>query len=463
MVSVRNDGLGIRFLVCLGTMLLLALYGVTAASAQSNSGTVVVATVNEAILPPVRDYLARSLAQAERENAACLLVEINTPGGRVDTTREIVRLFLEAKVPVLVYVTPTGSRAGSAGAIIGLSGTLLAMSPQTNIGAAHPVGGSGENLPSDMRTKVENDMAAFVRSIAEKRGKNAVIAEQIVRQSVSLTENEAVKLNYADLVAANRTDLLQQIEGRLVKTTAGEATLRTFGAIVKPVAPSLTESFLMLLLQPNVTLLLVIVATFGILTEFVAPGVSVPGIVGSIALVLALYSMSVLSVNAVGAMLLVLSLALFITDLHAASHGILTLGGAAAFICGGLMLFGNATNTAHVSVSLVVTLGLLMALFFGTVVAGTLRSRRRQGTTSLIGDTAEARSDFAAGENSVGRVFMEGAYWNAVNCGGDPIVSGDRVKVEGRDGLTLRVRRSEHAPAEPIYKSAASDAPAADH
>lgn len=416
----------------------------------SPSGPIVVAAIDGPIMPPTRNYYERALRRAEREKAACLLVEMDTPGGRSDTMREIAQLNLTAQVPVVVYITPPGARAGSAGAVIALSAHILAMSPGTNIGAAHPVMGNGGDIDKDMRDKVTNDFAAFARSLARHRGKNEKWAEDIVRHSISSTETEALNLKIADLIARDRVDLIKQLDGRKVKLPAGEQILATHDAKTVEEPQSWGESFLHFLFDPNVALICWMLAIYGLIAELNHPGAILPGVVGAISLVLALFSMSVLSVNATGVALLILSVVLFIIDLYATTHGVLTAGGLIAFVAGALMLFNPASLGVTVSLPLVIALAILTALFFGVIVGAAIRIRRQPpgtGPETLLGKTGTAQTPL----EPTGRVFADGAIWKAVNEGTEPVQKGDTIVIVGREGLTLRVRRSAPAPAEPIW------------
>jgi len=354
---------------------------------------------------------------------------------------------------VVVYVTPSGARAASAGAIIGLTAHVLAMAPSTNIGAAHPVMATGQDIPGAMREKVVNDMSAFIRTVAQRRGKSVTWAESIIRKSASSTETEALKLGVADMVAGSRRELLMRLDGR--RATLGDGTvvaMRTVGARALQEDPTWVERLLLLLFDGNVALILGAVAFYGIVAEIQSPGAIFPGVIGSIALVLSLYSMTVLSVNGAGAALLVLAAILFVVDIYAPTHGVLTAGGITAFVIGALMLFRDSSTGARVSLAVVAALALVTGAFFVFVVGSLIRSRRMPpgtGPEELIGASGKARSDL----DPEGKVFVDGAIWTAVSVGDDPVRAGDMVIVEARDGLMLKVRRAEGYEAEPIYRT----------
>jgi membrane-bound serine protease (ClpP class) len=318
--------------------------------------------------------------------------------------------------------------------------------------------GSGGDIPGDMRDKVVNDMSAFLRTVAARRGKSVAWAESIVRTSVASTETEALEGGIADIVAADRADLLRKLDGRRVRLSNGaERPLRTMGLRPRTVDPSWVERLLLLLFDGNVVLILGAIAFYGIIVEVQNPGAIVPGVVGSIALVLSLYSMSVLSVNTAGLALLVLAAILFVADIYAPTHGVLTAGGITAFIVGALMLFRDSSTGAQVSLTVVLTLALVSAAFFGFIVASLVKSRRMPpgtGPEALVGAQGKARTAL----KPEGKVFVDGAIWRAVNIGDDPIAAGDAVVVRARDGLVLKVVRAEATEPGPVYRAAPTTA-----
>lgn len=436
-----------------------AVAAVALASAQSDRGTqrqFVLMHMDGPIMPPTRDCFQRALDVAVRERAELLLIEMNTPGGHGEAMRQIAQEILNARVPVVVYVTPSGARAASAGAVIGITAHVLAMAPSTNIGAAHPVLGTGGDIPGDMRDKVVNDMSAFLRTVAERRGKSADWADSIVRKSVASTETEAHKAGVVDLIASDRDDLFRKLDGRKVKLGDGtERPLHTIGLRATEVEPTWVERLLLLLFDGNVTLILGAIAFYGIIAEVQNPGAIVPGVIGSIALVLSLYSMSVLSVNAAGVALLLLAAILFVVEVYAPTHGILTAGGITAFIFGSLMLFRDSSTGARVSIIVVLGLALFTAAFFIFVIGSVIKSRRMPpgtGPETLVGALGRAKTAL----DPEGSVLVEGALWRAVNVGMDPIAAGDSVLVKARDNLLLKVVRAEAPEAGPVYQSARS-------
>lgn len=413
----------------------------------------VVMRMDGPIMPPTRDYFARAMDRAVEDRAEALIVEMDTPGGHAEAMREIGQMILNARVPVVVYVTPSGARAASAGAIIGLTAHVLAMAPSTNIGAAHPVLGTGQDIPGAMKDKVVNDMSAFVRGVAKRRGKSVEWAEKIVRKSVANTETEALALGIADLIADNRQDLLRKLNGRKVVLNGGRRVrLNTVGAVPIPIEPTFTERLLLLLFDGNVALILGAIAFYGLVAEVQSPGAVVPGVVGSIALILSLYSLSVLSVNWAGVTLLLLAAVLFVIDIYAASHGVLTAGGIVAFVMGAMMLFRGSPTGAQVSIVVVVSLALVSGGFFAIIVGSLVRSRRMPpgtGPETLIESSGAARTDL----RPTGKVFVDGSLWSAVNVEDEPILAGEPVIVVQRTGLTLRVRRAQPSAVGPVYGS----------
>jgi len=398
-------------------------------------------TINGPIEPAVALYVHRSIGIADREGAEALLVLIDTPGGLGDSMDSIVKDFLASRTPIIVYVYPRGAKAASAGAIITIAANIAAMAPATNIGAAHPVGLGGEQPDEVMSKKLENDAAASARKIAKERGRNVQIAEDFVRKSISLTEIEAKKQNIIDIIAPSQRDLLTQIHGRKVKTAAGEVTLNTKNAEIEQVPQSLRERFLHVIGNPNVAYILMLIAIYGIIFELQNPGSVFPGVIGAIALILALFSFAVLPVNLTGVLLILLGIALLVTDLFVPGHGILTVGGLIAFVVGSLVIFETRSPVFRLSVTLVLTMTILTGAFFLVAVGAGVRIQKKKivtGWEGMVGQVTEARTDIAPR----GKVFLEGSYWNA-ETEGQPIRQGEKVKVVAVDKLLLKVRKIE--------------------
>lgn len=391
--------------------------------------------------PAVAQYVDRGIGIAERNQAEALIIQLETPGGLMDSMDAIVKDFLASRVPIVVYVSPSGAKAASAGALITLASHVAAMSPATNIGAAHPVGLGGEQQDKVMSKKLEQDAAATARKIAKERGRNVQVAEKFVRESISLTEEEAKKKNVIDIIASDMNDLLKQLNGRKVKVAGEEKIIHTKGARLVPIEPTIREKFLHVIANPNIAYVLMLIAIYGIIFELQNPGSVFPGVVGGIALLLALYSFAVLPINLTGVLLIAFGIALLITDLFVPGHGILTVGGAISFLVGSLILFETRSPVFRISLTLIITMTILTAGFFLVAVGAGARAQKLRvvtGAEGMIGKIAEARTDL----KPRGKVFVEGEYWNAV-AEGEPVKKGEEVRVVGVDGLLLRVRKEK--------------------
>lgn len=394
--------------------------------------------INSAIGPATANYIARALDTAAAQNDECLIIQLDTPGGLLDSTEQIVQHLYDSKIPTVVYVAPAPARAGSAGVFITMAADVAAMAPHTRIGAAHPVelGNSGQAEKTDdtMKTKIENDTAAFAKSIADKRHRNPDWAISSVRESVSITAEEALDTNVIDLIAEDIPDLLKQLDGHV----CGERTLHTTDAIVVEIPMQTWERFAQLFLRPEVMFILMLMVIYGFIGELSSPGAILPGVVGAIALVLVLYMSAILPVNIAGLMLIGLALLLFIADVFASTHGILTTGGIIAFFLGALMLFNHAGPGYHLSLGWIIPATLLTAAFFAFVVSkgiGAQLKPAQTGTGTMIGKIVAAQSRI---DSAGGKVFIEGETWNAVST--TPVEAGQSVEVTGITGLTLQVK-----------------------
>jgi len=384
-------------------------------------------------------YVHRGIDIAERNGAQALIILLDTPGGLGDSMNSIVKDFLASEVPIVVYVWPKGAEAASAGAIITLASNIAAMSPATKIGAAHPVGLGGEQPDEVMLKKMENITAAGARTVAHQRGRNEQVAEQFVRTSISLTEEEAKEKRVIDIIAKDQEDLLKQINGRRVKTASGEAVIRSQNARVEEIGPSLRERFLHVVGNPNIAYIFMLIAVYGIIFELQSPGAVFPGVVGAISLILALFSFAVLPVNLAGVLLIALGIALLVADVFIPGHGVLTVGGLIAFVVGSLILFETGSPVLRVSLTLIITMTAMTAAFFLFAVGAGIRGQRAKvitGAEGMIGQVVEARTDIGP----KGKVFVEGSYWNAV-AEGEPIKKGELVRVIRVDKLLLKVRK----------------------
>lgn len=416
--------------------ILLALLGFRPGSGLL-AGEVGLIKINGAIGPATASYIARAIDLAGARKYACLVIQLDTPGGLLDSTKEIVQKLYVSTVPTVVYVAPSGATAASAGCFITLAADIAAMAPNTTIGAAHPVslGTGGEEKVDDvMKQKLESYGSSYIESIAVKRGRNVEWAKASVVKSESITAEKAVELKVVNLIAKDMPDLLKQLDGREVN---GQI-LRTADATVVEVPMLARERVFQLLWRPEVMLVLMLAAVYGIIGELSSPGAILPGVVGAIALILALYMASILPVNIAGLALMGLAIILFIVDIFAPTHGVLTFGGIVSFFLGALMLFNRAEPAFRLSLAWIIPATALTALFFVFVVGAGLRAQflpLRAGKEILLGKTipAVARIDSAGG-----KVFVEGEYWNAVSDA--PIEAGQPVEIVGITGLTLKVK-----------------------
>ncbi len=317
--------------------LVISLVVISISLFSQNQETVYRVKIDGSVNPSSADLIHKALLEAKSNNANCLVIELNTPGGLLKSTRYIVSDLLTSEIPVIVYVSPSGSQAGSAGVFITLAANISAMAPGTNIGASHPVGMEGQQ-DSIMSEKVTNDAAAFIRSISEKRNRNVEWAEDAVRKSVSITENEALKLNVIDVIAKDMNDLLIQVDGREVETSAGKKVLHTKDAVISEFEEGWFHKILSIISDPNVAYILMMLGIWGILLEFYHPGSILPGVVGGICLILGLYGLHTLPINYAGLALIILAIILFIAEIKITSYGMLTVGGVICLLLGSLML-----------------------------------------------------------------------------------------------------------------------------
>jgi membrane-bound serine protease (ClpP class) len=391
--------------------------------------------VKGAIGPSTAHFIARAIALAASQGANALVLQLDTPGGLLTSTKDIVQSFYRSAIPIVVYVAPSGANAGSAGTFITMAAHIAAMAPNSTIGAAHPVtiGGAGDNgTNSIMNEKMENLAASDIEAIAQRRGRNVEWAKAAVRHSASITAEQALKTNVIDLIATDLPDLLKKIEGREVEGRK----LQTAGAEVVTIKMSARERFFQVLWRPEVMFILMLIAMYGIIGELSNPGAILPGVAGAIALVLFLYISTILPMNLAGLALIILALGLFVADIFAPTHGILTTGGIIAFFLGSLMLFDK--TPFRLSLAMIIPAAIVTALFFVFVVGAGLRAQTlsvKVGAEAMIGRTTQALS---AIDPQGGRVMIEGEYWTAVS--DVPIEPGRHVEITGIDGLTLRVK-----------------------
>jgi membrane-bound serine protease (ClpP class) len=402
------------------------------------SQNVVVLKIDGVINPATAAFIERGIEKAREKNAECLIIQMDTPGGLLKSTRVIVSSFLESKIPIIVYVSPGGAQAGSAGVFITMAAHIAAMAPGTNIGAAHPVEMEGK-MDSVMSEKVTNDAAAFIRTIAEKRNRNLKWAEEAVRKSQAITETEALDTNVIDLVAKNIDDLLSQIDGKQVETVDGIVTLHTKGARIEQMEMGWAEKLLDLLSNPNIALILFQLGTIGLILELYNPGSIFPGIVGVISLVLAFYSMHTLPINYAGLALIIFGIILFLLEIKIISHGMLAIGGAVSTFLGSIMLIRTSSVLEFVKLSWsVIFASVIISTFFFVVILGLgIKAQRRKPTTGIEGLIGQS-GDVVEILKPEGVVRVNGEFWNAESLSGT-IEKGNRIRVVRINGLKLLV------------------------
>lgn len=435
-----------RHLISLALMLLLPW--------SAGAATVTVAEIHGAISPASAAYFLRALDEAQRADAKLLVLKLDTPGGLDTAMREMIQGILASPVPVATWVAPAGARAASAGTYLLYASHVAAMSPGTNLGAATPVaiGIGGEppgarspkgsedkpspSSPGAMEKKAVHDAAAYIRGLAQLRGRNAAWAERAVREAESLTAEEAHTQGVIDIVAADLDELLRQADGRGVKLAAGDVTLALAGAGIVAVGPNWQERLLMAVANPNVALILMMLGVYGLLFEFYTPGFGVAGIVGAICLLIGLYALAMLPLNAVGALLILLGVALMVMEAFMPSFGAFGIGGAVAFVAGALMLVDGDTPGLEISLAFVVPLAATSALLLGGIGAFALRSRKRPpaaGVEAMVGESVVALENIAA----EGWVWAHGERWHAKSAA--PLAQGARARIRAVEGLTLVV------------------------
>src|SRR5437762_2122302 len=397
--------------------------------------------VNDMIHPISDEFIGRALAEAQRTNAEALVIVLTTPGGLVDSTRSIVEKIMTSPVPVVVYVAPAGSRAASAGFFILEAADLAAMAPGTNTGAAHPVNLTGKEMDPIMKTKVENDSAAFMRTVAAKRGRNVAVAESAVRESKSFTEQEALQQKLIDVIAPDVPSLLRAIDGRTLHRYDNTNTvLHVIGKPVNHYEMTLKERLLSTLMDPNIAFLLFALGGLAIFAEFNHPGAVLPGVVGVISILLALFALNLLPTRYASLALLLAAFALFALEAKFATHGVLGIGGIICMIFGALFLVDGPIPEmrVHLLTALIVSVPIgVIAIFLTTLVLRARRVRVATGREGMIGEIGVARTQLGP----EGKVFVHGEIWNAV--AKRAIDEGTRVRVAGVDGLHLLVEPAE--------------------
>jgi membrane-bound serine protease (ClpP class) len=422
------------------TALLAAGIAMSCARTIHQRGAVHILTADAEVNPVLERYIDRGVDEAERTGAKAVVIQLDTPGGLSSSMEHIVQRIQSAKVPIIVYVAPSGAKAASAGTFIAMSAHVAAMAPGTSIGAAHPIDASGNDIGGTLGVKVENNAAAYARSVAETRGRNADWAERAVRESVSAPTSEAVEQHIIDFAADDIDGLLRQSDGRGV-TVDGRALTLSGLASAPRVSNSMTllERLLLVLSDPNIAFLLLSLGGLGLAIELIHPGVFAPGVFGAISLILAFFVLGTLPVNYAGVALVLLAFVLFTAEFYAGGVGALGIGGAISLIAGGLLLTSTSNPDFQVSRWLVVPTGVIIGAFFLMFAAAVIRTRRMPaalGTLAMIGNKAIARSDL----DPDGYVFIEGERWRAIAEDG-PVRRGEAVTITAVKGLTLTVRR----------------------
>ena len=425
-------------------VLILALLSGSPAAAQDGSRRILVLTADGPLTPAMAEYLARGIQAAENQDAEAIILEINTPGGSLDLMNRMVQDIRGSTVPVIVYVSPRGAMAGSAGAVITLAGHAAAMAPETTIGAASPVGSEGEDLGQTMQAKQQEIMKATVRSLAERRGQPAIdLAQQMIESARAVSASEALQVGIIDFIASDQADLLAKLDGFTVVTQSGERVLHTRGATVQDLQISLIERLLSVLTNPNIVFLLIAVGVQAILIEISSPGGWIAGFIGVVCLALASYGLGVLPVNWFGIIFLITAFVLFILDIKAPTHGALTVAGVGSLIVGALVLFNspNVPSFQRVSVPLVILSSMFTGAVFFTILLFALRAQRtpvRMGQAVLVGKIGSVSTEL----NPRGIVQLASEQWTAeAEDEALPVAIGERVKVVRVEGLKLWVQR----------------------
>ena len=430
---VRNAmGLGV-------TILLVGLFFL-ATDLQSASVRPVydVITVSAAITPPVSEFILKSIEESARKGSDGLILRLDTPGGLDSAMRDIAKAILNAPLPVIVYVSPSGARAASAGVIITISAHVAAMAPGTNIGAAHPVGIGIGQMDKIMAKKVENDAVAYARGIAAKRLRNADWVERAVRKSESVTAEDALRLKVIDFVSPDIRSLLAAMDGRTVELPSGKRTLATRDAELQYKEMGLRQRILTSISDPNIAYILLLVGLAGLYFEFANPGVVLPGVIGGLSLILAFFALQTLPVNFAGVLLILFAVILFIAEVKVVSHGILSVGGIVSLTIGSMMLFETPEPAMRVSLSVLFPAVAVTSLFFVAIVGLVIKAQRRRkrtGSEEMLGMKGTAITDIAA----EGKVSVQGEYWNAFSDA--PIPKTSTIRVKAMDGLRLKVEK----------------------
>ena len=409
---------------------------ITISTAQGN--VIYLLEVDGVINPATAGYIIKGIEKAEQGGASCLVIQMDTPGGLMDSMRSIVKRILTAQVPIIVYVAPSGSRAGSAGVFITLAAHIGAMAPGTNIGAAHPVQMGEKEMNKEMEEKILNDTVAYIRTIAKQRGKNEEWAEKAVTESVSAQEDEALQLGVIDLVSPSLEDLLSRVDGREVQISPGDViALKVKGVEVKNIHMSFRDQLLSIISNPSIAYILLMLGFYGLLYELANPGVILPGVIGGICLILAFFAFQMLPINYAGVALILLGIILFIAEVKITSYGMLSVAGVISLLLGSIMLIDSPAEFLRISfVNVILPVVLVTSAFFLFALIMIVRAHRRRPTTGregLVGGKGVAKTDL----KPEGVVEIRGELWNAV--AEETIKAGEKIQVEEVEGMKVKV------------------------
>jgi len=417
----------------------LCAYGQNAAK----KNLIEVLKIEGAISPVAADRLEKALKRAVKENALCLVIQLDTPGGLDTSMRQMVKTIMNSEIPIVVYVSPKGARAASAGVFITLASHIAVMAPGTNIGAAHPVAlGAASGIDKEMKEKITNDAVAYIKSIAQKRERNAEWAEKAVRESASITDEEALKLGVTDFVAEDMPSLLKKLNGRKVKVGKNVLVLNTEGAVSHFIKISFREKILQTLADPNIAYILLMVGIWGIILEFFHPGGLLPGIAGGICLILSFFSLQILPFNLAGVLLIILSIVFFVLETQIPSYGALTIGGIISLTLGSLMLIEPSAIYISISLkSIFIAVGVTSLIFIFVISYGIKAQFKKPvtGLEGMIGEIGVVKRNLAPR----GKIQIHGEIWNAITQGKEVIKKGEEVKVIKIEGMKLVVKKKE--------------------
>jgi len=429
----------IRSVIAVMVISVLVAVGGEPVFAEEGGKVFDVIAVDAAITPAVTEFVAKSIGRSYADGSAGIIILLDTPGGLDLAMRDIVKELLTPPLPIIVFVYPSGARAASAGVMITMAAPVAAMAPSTNIGAAHPVAiGIGGKMDETMAEKVENDAVAYARGIAEQRMRNADWAERAVRESVSVSAEEALSLNVIDLIASDVDDLLARLDGTTIRLPSGDVTLETKGAVINRVDMGLRDRVLVVLSNPNIAYLLLMIGLAGLYFEFSNPGAILPGVVGGISLILAFFAMQTLPVNYAGIALILFAIILFIAEIKIVSHGMLSVAGVISLALGSVMLFESSVPALRLSLSVMIPTVLLVSLFFIVVVSLAVKAQRGKTFTGVEGMIGREGTTLTPVHDD-GKVLIKGEYWNASSH--ESIEEGVDVRVTGVRGLKLEVEK----------------------